>query len=460
MKILVLITDSKPFRAVEPFLAPQDMEMTYVPNLIEAIQKIQTETWDVILISWNLPLINVKKCFEFFDSKLESMVVVFSESNKPQVIKSLMASQINRTMYPPLSGPGVVNRLQTLYNQRHPPDEERGEIGLVAVEARDVPQDIVWEAAPPAPGQAADGEKFWQGVSHKDESSTYVFQGIAPPKWDKRNKTWAGIGDRAILKVSNQARSAMGGVLGQTIQKKPKLKVLGVEKAEKKYQPPATSAKDGSTTFHNILADAVEIIKGVFCDPHDVGDDVTKVAFTWIQADSMAGIVLVGDPAQSQDALELLEGFQTGLRSLSDENDEKFELLINKSIVSIKPTNPNLWMSRKTKYVYGVQSPQNKMIMAYIPIDHDLGYALDETGQYYAIAVEKAFRPGAKTPCEFFVFMKKNQKHVRYIGKGQVIQESTITKLTNKQITTVFFLKRDLDAFLKYKSIHYLGLSK
>jgi hypothetical protein len=461
LNILVVMNDPKDFKTVEPFLTAGDLKTTYASTLTEAIGKIQTTPFQIVMMSWNLHMVDVVKTFEFLDEKLGSMVVVFSESDKPTIVKQLVASRINRTIFPPISGPGVIKRLQQLMRTKAADGaaKDNKDLGIVAVTGVDVPQDITWEASQ-ANGPSPSGEKVWQGVSAKDDTQTYVYQGKEPPKWDPAKKAWDP-STNMYLKISNEARASMGSVFGQPIKRKPKTTVLGVEKdANKKYSMPTTHENDGSALFYASLSAALEIVNSVFCDPNEVQDEGHQVTLSWVQAGKMTGMVLVGDPADTAESIELLKSLQGEVKLEAEKKKEKYEILVDKAVVPIAPTNIAKWAGRQTKYVYGVKSPNTKMVMAYVPVERKIEMALDESGQYYAISVPDALRTGVKVPCDFFVFMKKNQRFVRYINKDSVINDATIAKLNQGQITTVMFHKNDLDTFLSYKSKYYLGITK
>lgn len=453
----MVVHDAKLFNHVEPFLASENFVVSYAHTLVEAIHFIQTNDVDVLLISWNLPLINVAKTFEFLEDKLRSMVVVFSERDKPQIVKELMASRIPRTIFPPLSGPGVIKRLDQLIRQRAAEELRKQQaLGVGSVSGEEVPEDIEWESTP-TPGQTTDGDKLWQGVSAKDENTTFVYQGAAAPKWDKSKKSWQGNG-KLFMKIGQEARGLMSGVLGQPIRKKAKVKVMGDAGGGKKYQLPVTNQEDGSALFYESLNNAIEIIKGVLCDPSEIEYELDAVTVSWIQSESMNGMILIGDPTQNQEALSVLNSIQSSVAEQAVQKKEKYELLIEKAVINIPPADVNLWASRKTKYVYGIKSAENKMVMAYMPVEIKIEYALDETGQYYALSIDQLIRPGVRVPCDIYVFMKKNQKFVRYIGRDQVISESTLEKLQQSQITNVMIHKDDLERLIHFKSKGLLNL--
>jgi hypothetical protein len=453
--LMLIMNDPKILSGIEPRIIESGFKIIYATTLPLALGVLQRHPIDVVMISWNLHLIDVQRTYEFLDVRLQSLVVVFSEFDRPEITKQLVDSRIEKTVFPPLTGHSVIARLYQLMRR---PDTTssaqprvKKDLGVEAITGDQVPADVVWDGSPPTDGVE---DRLWQGVSTKDESSTYIYQGRIAPAWN--GKVWV-VEPNAVLKVAKEARASLGPVLRQPIRKEAKITVLGRETEVKKYVMPPVREEDGSNHFFVALSNAIGSDASL-CNPMECTGETDRVVISWINSPPLRGFIVVSDPMKSAQAVEIMERAQDGLETIARDNNSSFEVLMDKVSMEVPLASASLWISRQTKYNYGVNRGGHKFVLAFVPIENQFQFGVESTGQRYAISIGDAIRSGAKVPVDLFIFMKKNSRYIKYIAKDTVVNEATISKLTRSDIHELLLNKEDLSEFLLYKARYYLGL--
>ncbi|MBK9294061.1 MAG: hypothetical protein IPM57_06385 [Oligoflexia bacterium] len=229
-KVLVLINENSPVLSPLLFLKRKGYRIKIIHKLSEAITEITKNRPDILMISWNLKRVDVRKIYQLLTKNSKLLCCIFGEDNNPRTSNTMMRSGIPNAIFPPLSGPGVHMRLQALLkkaekrktNQKpkvsytseqninvkskkkvgytlekeqlqiiksSPQLIEQTKTPLFKVMSnlKDVPTDAKWSEVE----KLSEASRIFEGISKKNERENfYYFKGSSMPVLNKDKTQW------------------------------------------------------------------------------------------------------------------------------------------------------------------------------------------------------------------------------------------------------------------------------
>ncbi len=245
-KVVVLVNENSPTIPTLLFLRRRGYKIKIIHKLMDTISCLMTFKPDVFLLSWNLHKTDARKAHFLITSKFKVLCIVFGEENNTKTSNSLMRSGIPNTLLPPVSGPGMHMRIQSLLrNQRAsqvtsdmkasgllkskvagkgdrtvirstpegyeanshnygsfkkgrtlPPGDESS--------LTDVPPTTMWNKV--GGGSSDPKEQMWQGVANKGgKEKFYYFRGPEAPKFNSALQKWENTGEVQLIMTDEKA---------------------------------------------------------------------------------------------------------------------------------------------------------------------------------------------------------------------------------------------------------------
>jgi DNA-binding NarL/FixJ family response regulator len=193
VRILVVINSQKSLSAALSFIEKQDYEVKYTHQVIDMVKSLGSHKPHVVLLSWNLKGVDVKKVYRLLTQRFKITCIVFAEETNKRTTSTMMNSGIPHFLLSPVNGPNIHTRIQSLlrpkYKRTRPIKSTLKLSQNIPVESTLVPSGIKWEETqdPQDPYK-----KIWKGTSTEKENygGIFFFKGPKPPSYDSKKKQW------------------------------------------------------------------------------------------------------------------------------------------------------------------------------------------------------------------------------------------------------------------------------
>jgi DNA-binding NarL/FixJ family response regulator len=468
LSVVAVVRNPRTMGATISFLHSQ-YNLVVVSSLPHLIQALQTHRPKVLLLSWNLKNIDVKRLRQMLIELFRIKCIVFAEDSQKQTTSSLMNSGISQFLLAPVSGANIHSRIQALFNteirqkQKIYFNSENNSNPLEKIKKENIPNTLRWRES----RDPLDPKKFlWKAeATDTDLGGTYIYKGKRAPQYNEVKKEWNFKESDGSVFFKKEKAQSLGTVQVDEIEDIPdhefksRIKKLEVEiSVTEEPIPPIESSvavEIHGRSIESPLAKAVKMsfVKTVeqktIAIPNDRG--LSKITLCSVSCTQYSGYVIC---ASSQNEFhtpymeKMTAVLQTELKGLGQIILAPLRIFE----VEIPPTFFIQWVREKADFY--VMSNLTQIALAFF--SSALVPIVDQEAESFAVSVRRDLEPEENLDFDLYLHMPKNKKYLHYLKKGQNYSKELYTKFAASTVDMLYVKKEQQGDFFRYLARNFI----
>ncbi len=502
-KVLILMNNNELVMSTFDYLKKHEYEIKFIHNLMESVNAISTFKPDVLILSWNLKGVNIKKVHKIFKSKTDSICIIFAEENNSRTTTSLMASGIPNTVLPPLSGVNIHMRIQGLLRNKNSQSDRANDkrkapskkvninwdntdssklhiIDKKKISSNEVPKETQWIVKVDA---QLEEDQIWMGsATIENKERFFYFKGGNPSvlfnevqRGTRQGKSHLIMTDREVDDSGLIMFQKVGSdVKFQVTQEAPEEMVSGVSEVSSKLtvddnsleialleafetESETTIEKDETAektvTVISILEQClIKAIDNVLVtETQEKSEQIrvlNQVTASVIKSSRYSGYLLSGTSSNLPD-YELAKKVYDQLKIEMGKSGEDLSDICGVLELRTEPIQFEIWAESQADFLVKSQIGKEEIIFAFLPVD-SLPKFSDIDGEDFSKVALKYFEGGQAILFDIYMRLPKNDKYLRYLKKGTVLSTKTLQRLNSYDLENLFIRRADYPLLYAY----------
>jgi CheY-like chemotaxis protein len=501
VRVLVVVNDPSSINWSLTFLERRSHQVQVVTNFKETLDAMESFKPHIILVSWNLKNVDVKKFYKFVTERFKLPCIAFAEDTSPTTSIALMSSGLPHHILAPVSGLNMHTKIDAVLtvngkkNSLVPPALEKA----VQVYMDEVPPDTSW--AQVAIKSKDDGKNtLWRGSRANKSGPSgpshdlYYFKGPRAPEYDSKLQKWKGaeqakgpilMTERAHADLLSETQEKMESAVLEYYSKGEKeQKAIEIQKShrmlsepqidwksavaeakqalpslEKSESPEESDQKETFSLLAAAVREALETSMGTNPARDGSADGLLclqKAIAVTVHSNRFKGYLICANAADIHDTA-LVEAVSRRIWEIMEEKGEDIKVVPEIMNLDFDPINFLDHIQGRADFVITRGNSEKDVAFAFLPVKNlpKAEEALDAIGEAAGLKVlgvpfEGNFVGDTLLPFDLYLFLPKNNHFVLYVKKGTLITQKTINKLFNFGVKNVYVQETEKNLFFAY----------